>query len=201
MRKLLGVIFVLAFSALPALAQNNQCAFYQLDQQVAKEPGGFAGDKQKLSTLFNAERIRLGKNFEPELLQYLGSDVDRHYWISAFLEVPSYLHGNQPLRHLSLLIKQQGLSLLRGQTDQESLGSVVSLSVTAAVLSEDLGLHSLAAAYKADAEKLIAADEDFGGWFPAMDDYGRCLYTTIGTNKRCTKTADEEPAKAVIKRR
>ncbi len=58
MRKLLGMSLLL-FLALPtalpqAMTQGGPRAFYELDQQVAKEPGGIAGDKQKLSALFNA---------------------------------------------------------------------------------------------------------------------------------------------------
>jgi TonB family protein len=184
MRKILEASLLLMCSLLTILAQDNKVPFAKLDNQVKTQTGGWAGSKQDLSTVFNAERIRLGDNFEKELLKFLGNDIEKHYWISFFLEAPSYLHGNRPLPHLALLIKQQALSVLRGKTDQESLGDKVRLSVTAAVLSEDLGLHSLAESHKNDAEKILESSSEFRLWFPGMTDYDRCLYNLIGTHRK-----------------
>ncbi len=154
------------------------------DKRVSEERAGFAGDKEALSAVFNAERIRLGDKFEAELLTYLDKDVEKHYWISYFLEAPSYLHGNKPMPHLALLIKEQALSLLRGKTDHESLGYFVRLNVSASVLSEDLGLRALADVLKKDAETVLASDSAFTAWVPGMSEYDRCLYDSIGTDRR-----------------
>ena len=49
------------------------------------------------------------------------------------------------------------------------------LNVTAAVLSEELGLSVLAEVHKKDAEKVLASDPDFSAWFPGLDEYdGAC---------------------------
>src|SRR5213078_3226025 len=109
----------------------------------------------------------------PELLKYLGTDIDKHDWIASFLETPEYLHGAKPLPQLALLIRQQGIALLQERTDQESLGAKMKLSVLASVLSEKMGLHPLAGVYKRDAESVLASDADFGAWFPAMGGYDR----------------------------
>lgn len=200
MKRLIEVTFLLALLTVPVLAQDDKPPFYLLDKQVKDQRGGWAGSKQDLSAVFNAERIRLGDKFEAELLKYLGNDVEKHYWISFFLESLSYLHSNKPLPHLSLLIKQQALSLLRGKTDQESLGDALKLSVTAAVLSEDLGLHALAETYKKDAEKILASDSDFRAWFPGMSEYDRCLYDSIGADKKVPCKKDEAANQPRVRR-
>jgi hypothetical protein len=154
--------------------------FAEVERHVKAQRSGWDGSKERLVTLFNAERRRLGKRFEAELLRYLDdADVAKHYWISSFLEAQDYLQGNAPLPYLSLLIKQQALSLLENRSDQDSLMSVVSLSVTAAVLSEQLNFRALAKSYKAKAEDLLAKDEDYGAGFPAMSEEERKLYRAI----------------------
>ena len=185
MKQLSKVAFILmlAFFNAPLLSQDDK-PFRVFDNRVKDERGGFSGNKEALSKVFNTERIRLGDKFEAELLTYLGNDIEKHYWISSFLESPSYLHGNNRLPYLALLLKQQGLSLLRGKTDQEGLGDFVRLSVTAAVLSEELGLSVLADVHKKDAEKVLASDPDFSAWVPGMTQYNRCLYGSIGTGRR-----------------
>jgi hypothetical protein len=116
-------------------------------------------------------------------LKYLGTDIDKHYWISSLLVSAGYLKGDQPLPHLALLIKQQALTLLRDKTDKDSLGDTLTLSVTAAILSESLGLSALADGYKRDAERILARSSAYEAWLPALDQYDRCLYNTIGKRR------------------
>jgi TonB family protein len=160
--------------------QSGDAPFAEFDRQLKSQPGGWAGDKGRLSGYFDGERKRLGRRFESELMKYIRGDVEKHYWISFFLESPSYLHGNTPLPHLSLLIKEQGLSLARNGADEESRGFVVGLGVTAAVLAEQLGLTELAIAHKAEAERLLAADKGLSVHFPGMVEEERTLYRSIG---------------------
>ena len=114
--RLICCLLLISISALTLHAQTTSQPFSSLERAV-NAGGGFGGDKSKLSALFDAERRRLGDKFEPELLKWLGQDVERHYWVSYFLEADSYLHGNKRLPHLSLLIKEQGLSLVRNKSD------------------------------------------------------------------------------------
>lgn len=178
MRLLLQATLLLGLLTLPLVAQNEK-PFQLFDNRVKEERAGFAGDKGALSAVFNTERIRLGDKFESELLIYLADDVEKHYWLASFLRHPSYLHGNKPLPHLALLLKQQALSLLHGKTDRDSLGYVLKLSVTAAVLSEELGLRVLAEFHRKDAERVLASDSYYSAWFPGMSEYDRCLYDSI----------------------
>jgi TonB family protein len=145
----------------------GQAPFASLERAVKEEEGGWAGDKRQLSTVFDAERKRLGDRFESELLKWLGTDPERHYWISGFLEEESYLHGSKRLPHLSLLVIQQGLALVEGKDDRESLGYVVRLSITAAILSDELGFSSLASSYKNEAEAQLLRRPDLSVFVPA----------------------------------
>jgi hypothetical protein len=177
--RLICCLLLISIPALTLHAQTTSQPFSSLERAVRAERGGLAGDKSKLSAVFDAERRRLGDKFEPELLKWLGHDVERHYWISAFLEADDYLHGNKRLPHLSLLVKEQGLSLVRNKNDEESQGYVVSLSITAATLSAELGFWSLATSYKDEAEALRKKNPDFNAFVPAMYEAERRLYDSI----------------------
>jgi hypothetical protein len=159
--------------------QTTSRPFASLERAVKAERGGWAGDKSKLSTVFDAERRRLGANFETELLKWLGQDIERHYWISFFLEDQSYLNGNIRLPYLSLLVKEQGLSLARQKRDEESQGYVVGLSITAATLSSELGLSSLATSHKNEAEALLKSNPDLSAFVPGLGEDERKRYDNI----------------------
>src|SRR6266850_2634482 len=95
--------------------QAPEASFANLEKAVKEQTGGWTANKERLSTVFDAERKRLGDQFDRELLRWLGNDPERHYWISLFLEDEGYLHGSKRLPQLSLLVKQQGLALVQGK--------------------------------------------------------------------------------------
>ena len=199
MIKLLTCSFLLVLLCVSTLdaQQPNEAPFASLEKAVKEEQGGWAGDKSRLSAVFVAERKRLGDRFESELLKWLGSDPERHYWISSFLEAESYLHGSKSLPHLSLLVKQQGLSLVQGKDDDRSRGYVVGLSITAAILSDELGLRSLASSYKTGAEALLIRYPELSVYVPAVSEAERRRYDEIKTAVRrgvTTVTTDSNPA-------
>src|ERR1044072_6683096 len=179
--------FLLALFFISCATLNAQTVtpFTGLERQV-KSQGGWGGPKEPLARGFNAERKRLGNRFETELLKYVGTDVERHYWTSALLEDAGYLQGSAPLPHLSLLLKQQALALLDGKRDEDSLMNIVMLAVTAAVLAQRLHLHPLAVSYKTTAQSLIDRDPDLGGAFPALYPEERKMYDAIVVSR--TKT-------------
>jgi TonB family protein len=148
--------------------QPSEAPFAVLDKAVNEERWG--GNKERLSKVFDDERRKLGAQFESELLKWLGADPAKHYWVSAFLDYESYLHGNKRLPELSLLIKEQGLELLRGKSDDESLGYIVGLSVTAATLSAELGLEPLAISHKTAAQAMLQVNPLLGGHVPSMSE-------------------------------
>lgn len=173
------ILTTLLLSLVAQAHQAGEAPFAVVEKAVKNEQGGWAGDKSRLSTIFDAERRRLGNRFESELLKWIENDPEKHYWISAFLESESYLHGNTPLPQLSLLIQQQGLDLVLGKDDDESRGYVVGLSITAAILSEQLGFHTLARTYKNDAEGLLMRYPDLSVHVPAVSAAERQLYDEI----------------------
>jgi TonB family protein len=177
-----ALTYFIVFTACSAVCafgrQSASSPFAELDNQIEKQHG-WGLDNQRLAALFNIGRKRLGDRFEPELMKYLGQDLEKHYWISLFLEAPTYLQGAPPLLHLSLLIKQQALALLEGKEDLESLSNVVSFSVTAAVLSEQVGLRGLATSHKVKAERLIQRNTVLAASFPAMYEEERKLYESL----------------------
>lgn len=186
-------------SLAPAQSSDGVRPFAEFDREVRTERAGFAGDKSRLSLFFKHERSRLGESFEAELLKYLGSDAEKHYWLSLFLTEPSYLHGSTPLPQLALRLQQRGLDLLRGKRDQDSLGLAVSLNVVAALLSVDLDLRERAVAYKNAAEELITRDADLGLFFPGMSAKERKLYDSIASARQTHRFKPEPEGKPVAR--
>ena len=179
MKKFLGLFLCVLLVGCTFAAAQTAAPFAELDRHVKTEQNGFFSGEETTVNLFNAERKRLGKNFETELLKYLGKDVAKHYWISLFLDMEDFLQGNERLPQLSLRIKQRGLSLLEDQTEEDAFLNAVSLNVTAAILSEQLKMHDLAKSYKAKAEGLMKKDEIYKAGFPALSDEERAVYEAI----------------------
>lgn len=161
--------------------QPSEAPFTVVERAVKEEQGGWNGNKERLSIVFDSERRRLGPQFESELTKWLGSDPERHYWVSSFLDWHGYLHGNKRLPQLSLLIKQQGLILVDGKDDDDSKGYVIGLSMTAAILSDELGFQTLARFYKIKAEYLLRKDPSLSRYVPALSDEERRRYDNIIT--------------------
>lgn len=159
--------------------ETGEVSFVALDNELRTEPHRWAGDKGSLSKIFDDERRRLGIRFESELLKWMGNDPEKHYWISSFLDWKDYLHGNKRLPELSLLIKQQGLTLVQGKDDDDSKGYVIGLSMTAAILSDELGLRPLAHFYKTQAEDLLRSDPSLARHIPAVSEAERRRYDEI----------------------
>src|SRR5687768_3801879 len=180
MNKFAYIVAAILLSAIVLHAQQpDEAPFAAFEKEITESSHRWSGEKQSLSKMFDDERRRLGPRFESELLKWIGTDPERHYWISLFLESESYLHGNKRLPELSLLIKQQGLALVDGRTDDESRGYVVGLSMTAAILSEELGLSHLASVNKTRAEGLLLSDPSLRGYIPAVSEEARRRYDQI----------------------
>lgn len=187
---------VIVIGTLALQAQQPVAPFSQFEKALTQEKGGWSGNKEFLSTVFDAERRRLGDQFESELLKWLGNDPEKHDWISSFLESESYLHGSKPLPYLALLVKQQGLALVQSKDDEESQRYAVRLSITAAILSSELGFHALASAYKNEAETLLVRRPELAISIPGWLEADRQRYDAIESATRRkvpTITADSNP--------
>lgn len=138
---------------------------------------------------FQAARMQLGENFEPELWRYLADDVDKQDRIANFLTYSGYLHGNLPMPDLARRIYLKSLLLLKGKTDLASRVAFVTASINAAVESAELELAPEAQQHKKDAESMLAADKFLLTAVPAMEDYDSCVYDAIGDAKASNPAA------------
>lgn len=176
-------------------AQQSSQSFASVDAAFEKSRLNWS----RASEPFQQERTRLGQNFEPELWKYLGDDVDKQDKISKLLLYPEYLHGNLPMPYLSMQIQLKSLATLRGKPDLSSRIMYVTTSINAAILDGSLGLLDEAQAHRTEAETMMAKDKFLATGFPAIDDYDRCIYDSLGdreiTNPATTcapkKTAGE----------
>jgi TonB family protein len=160
--------------------QPANSPFAEFDNQLKRQGGWGDYEKQKrLAELFNIGRKRLGDRFEPELMKYIGQDLERHIWIPLFLKDPDFLQGAPPLPQLSLRIQHQGIALLERKEDMDSLMSVVTLSVRSAVLSAQLGQRKQAMSHKTRVERLLLKDSTFAFGFPPMYEKEADLYESL----------------------
>lgn len=142
------------------------------------------------ASIIDSERMRLGAAFEKELLSYLGDDVEKHDRISCHITRCCTKRNDGSLELLSLMIRQQALSLLRNKKDDHSLYTTVSLHIAAAVQSEELGFHALAIAHKSEADGLVSKRPILKGGFPAMSKEEWELFDSLPKQPLISKTPE-----------
>lgn len=177
MQKVLFIVVLFSLAVGYAAAQD--APFQIFIEAVKKEPGGFNGNKENLSTVFNAERIRLGGEFEVSLWKYVDSDEEKHYWIPYFLTVKSYLHDNSPLPELASRIRQKALDLLVDKKDKSSIGRRINLMRELAISFKQQGKQELAIKYKTDAEEILRNRTDLTAYLISFSGLKRCIYENL----------------------
>lgn len=118
--------------------------FMNLQKCLKEKPWGINNFEK--AVMFNAERKRLGSDFEKELFVFLGTDIDACYWAGIFLTNDYYLNGNEPMYELGLKILEHGIELCRKNPGREI--EIISFAMIAAVLYEKTGFHERAAGLK-----------------------------------------------------
>ena len=176
LNKSLQIAFALLSLCAVSFTQQAPQSFATVDAAFKKSRLNWS----RASEPFQQERTRLGQNFEPELWKYLGDDVDKQDKISNFLLYPEYLHGNLPMPYLAMQIQLKSLATLRGKPDLSSRIMYVTTSINAAILDGSLGLLDEAKVHKTEAETMMAKDKFLTTGFPAIDDYDRCIYDSLG---------------------
>jgi TonB family protein len=177
MKKTVCVCFTLLVLAFTTSAQDKP--FEKFREAVKEEKGGFAGNKENLSRVFNDERIRLSDRFEIELWKYLGNNSDIHYWIGFFLTSAPYLHGNKPLPDLAVKVRIRTLELLKGRNDPQSLGRKVTLHRRLSISLKLLSRQDEAISHRDQAESILTENLDIGAYVGAMTLFDRCVYENI----------------------
>lgn len=196
MRKIVYVCFVICFASLFSLAQNKP--FEDFDKVVNNEKGGFSGNKENLSKVFNQERMRLGDSFEKELWKYIGNDIEKHYWLNSFVESASYLHGNKPLPELAFKMRQKGLELLDKKDDKKSLGRKVTLNREQAIYFHSVGNRDSATKSKTLAENFLKKSVEISAYVGAMTRLDRCIYLNLeGDTSFCEKES-QKPIETIV---
>ncbi len=148
-------LFILFISLFSVVNFAQVKPFEAFVDAVNNERGGFSGNKENLSRIFNQERIRLGEKFETELWSYIENDADKHYWISSFVESNSYLHGNTALPELAFRIRENALKLLENKDDVRNLGRKVSLNRNQAIYYHNIKNQDSAIKSKILAEEIL----------------------------------------------
>ena len=170
--------------AIGAFAQDK--SFSTIDEFLEKNGGDF-NNRDEIVTLFNRERSRLGKNFEVELWKYLGPDVDKHYWISSFVEWEGYLQGNPPLPELSFKIKERGVALIGNTNDKPKLGAKITFLRDLTVASYLAGNLRQALKYKRQAAPLYKKFDDIGAYIGAASEFENCVYENLEKDPKICK--------------
>lgn len=170
------VIILILFFSVNASAQEVQ-PFSELISLVAKK-NGWTFDRRENAALFHKERKRLGDSFIPELLKFLGEDIDRHYNAAMFLSETYYLGNEKPMNETALLIYHQGIILTQKSPHRMDKQDELPFRVLTAILAQRMGYKSLAVYHKSAAEALIKTKE-YEGCFPAIDDNDREVYDGI----------------------
>ncbi len=174
----LGILFSVLSQPSAALAEGEP--FAELIDQVNGQWGGWAGEKQKLCALFAEERSHLGKEFQAELLRFLGTDPVRHYWVGLFLSSEEFLEGQDADPELALLVYQQGIVLCQQRAEEQDMRALqVSLRYCAALLSQQMGLKTQAIAHRRVYEDLCAKESILIGATPIVPQASRELFNSI----------------------
>ena len=195
MRKFVAIYILICCASFFCFAQSKP--FSNFDKAVNKERGGFSGNKENLSRVFNGERIRLGENFEAELWKYIGDDVEKIYWLNLFVESESYLHGNEPLPELAFKIRQKGLELLNDKTDRKSLGRKVTLNRKQAIYYYKIGDRESALKIKENAENLFK-ESDISAYVSGMTRLDKCVYANLEGDASFCEAESKKPIETIV---
>ena len=154
--------------------------------RLARRGWGFR--RYELAALFRAERKRLDRNFDREVIKLLGKSVERHLAVAGYLEAKEYLGDDLPRPYLALAIYQQALLLCDEIKNEDAKADQVTISMSASILAKRLGFHTLAKTHKARAEQLIKLDDNLRGAIPAMAGSDWKIYESIKTERTQPET-------------
>ena len=174
-----SVLVILAFAFLSSLLSADH-PFANLEGKTKSRWSGWGVNNRDKAKVFNAERKRLGKAFQRELLKYVAEDIQRHYWCASFLTANSYIGDNAAMPKLALLLLEQGITLCKADLSQDgNKGHLVSFSANAAVLCQQLGLNVQAKHHRGTTERLIEQAPDLVGAWPCMTKDERKVFDSI----------------------
>ena len=78
--------------------------FQPLLDHLARQHGAWDIDNDKVAVAFYRCFDAIPKDKEKAVVEFVGNDNDRAYWVGRYLTESSYLHGHPPMPHLALAI-------------------------------------------------------------------------------------------------
>lgn len=196
MRKIIYICFIICFASMSVLAQAKP--FEVFDKAVKEQKSGFSGNKEYLSGIFNDERNRLGDIFERHLWEYIGDDIEKHYWLNFFVESESYLHGNKPLPELAFRIRRKALDLLDKKDDPKSLGRKVTLIRKQAIYYHTVGKRDAAIKNKSAAEAVIKENDDLSAYVAGLSRLDDCIYSNLESDASFCEKESRKPFELIV---
>jgi len=196
MRKIVFILFIIFCASIFCFAQSKP--FEAFNKVVKEQKGGFSGNKENLSKVFNDERNRLGDKFEEELWKYVGDDVEKIYWLNSFIESDSYLNGNKPLPKLAFEIREKGLGLLNKKDDKKSLGRKVTLNRRQAIYYHNIGKRDLAVKSKNIAENILKENDEISAYVGGFTRLNKCIYSNLENDTSFCEKESQKPIETIV---
>jgi hypothetical protein len=153
--------------------------FERLRNHVDTEFGGWHGNQEFLSNLFNEERKRLGLNFRTQLIEFLGENADAHYQCALYLTSDEYLHKNTPMPDFALMLLEQARVLYSSSDGERAEKSLISVLVYSSVLSQQNGYIYLAKVRKSEVENLLKKNDELKYAWPVLSKEEYQIYLNI----------------------
>lgn len=157
--------------------------FAELDRALAQRAEysevPYYQDRDELALLFSAARAEAGADLEIYLHDFMGDDIDRHYWSAAFLSEDVYAGGQYLDEPLALDVLHAAIDLCGDELVEEDDFSEVSLRFNAAILAARQGFDDLATAHKNQITDLLSAFPDASAWRPAMYEWEEAMWEDI----------------------
>ena len=136
---------------------------------------GWIANTRELYPYFHRERLRLGKDFEPELWKFLGHNFYRHYFACMMLSRSKDYPVENQNPELTLRILEKAIKIAHRHPVYEIRGFSVTLSVIGAVEYYKSGNKYKAFRHKSRAERMFAT-KSYSGFSPAMYPEDREIY-------------------------
>ncbi len=160
------------------LAVAADSPFTPLLKHLDAQGGEWDTDNEEVARIFHACVKTITNDSHAAILEFLGPDLRRHYWISAYLVEDCYLHGSTPDAEFAMLILCQATKI--APREDAELVLALGVRVKLAVLAKRRGFVVLATAAKASAVQMKRSNKKLqGGAMPAMDADALKVYNDI----------------------
>lgn len=175
-----GVLVCLLTFLLALVVRGEDDPFAPLFKHLQAQDGEWSTDNAEVARAFHRCTKAITNDYRGAVLRFLGTDLQRHYWVSSYLVDKPYLHGTKPDADFAMLILCQATKIT--PRDDDELVLALGVRVRLAVLAKMNGFDLLAASQKTAAAQMVRSNKKLqGGVMPAMDDAETRIYEGITT--------------------